>query len=72
MRCTHLDVCFTSIVILVILAKVDFAGATPGTWGSTWAFSRLRMMAGDVALVGTGCDRAEASMARTVGCWGEC
>jgi len=70
-RCTHLDVCFTSIVILVILAKVDFAGVAPETWKSTGAFSRLRMMAGDAALVGTGRDRAEATMARAVGCWGE-
>jgi len=37
---------------------------------STWRFSRPRMLAKDLALVGTGCGRDRASMARTVGRWG--
>jgi len=58
--------------VLVTSAEVDIAGVTPETWGSTWVISRLRMMAGDAALVGTGHDRAEASLTQNVGCWGEC
>jgi len=45
---------------------------TPGTWGSTGANIRIQNLAGDVALVGTDCGRAVASMSRTVGCWRDC
>jgi len=60
-RCTPLDVCFTSMVILALGRRSIF----PVVHLATSALSRLRMSAGDLALVGTGCGRAGASIART-------
>jgi len=57
LHCTHFDVCFTSMVILSFSSVVNFAVGTPGTWGSTGAFSLPGILAGDLALVGTGCVR---------------
>jgi len=62
-RCTHLDVCFTSMVILALSSEVDFTRSTTGDFFCV--FSRLRILAGDFALVVPACGRAGTSIGRT-------
>ena len=61
MRCTHLDVCFTSMVILALSSEVDFYSSTTG---DLVVFSTADL-GGRFSLVATGCGRAEASIVRT-------